>query len=284
MRTVNEAVGWNILFAKYWLVEAVNSIGAVSPVARATANSMPVKRPFFPVLITILSTVFHLGTPRAIEASLNVIGTSLRDSLVVLAIMGSITKLRARPPAKAENCFVVRTSITKTNSPSTIEGNPVSTSFIKPEIVASLELDHSEKKMPAPIPIGTEIREAIPTMVKVPIIALAIPPPGTSTGVGKWVRKPVLMAGAPRTKTSPNMSIRGITARTTATNTNTVINLLTIFRQSEILVGRLDFIIATPSQNLTRVPRVTLQSRSRARTLINKATKNRINPNSIIED
>ena len=88
------------------LVEAVNSNGAVSPVARATANNMPVKSPFFPVLITILIMVFHLGIPRAIEASLNVIGTSLRDSLVVLAMIGSITKLRATPPAKAENCLV----------------------------------------------------------------------------------------------------------------------------------------------------------------------------------
>lgn len=227
------------------LVDAVNSIGAVSPVARATANNMPVKSPFFPVPITILITVFHLEIPRAIEASLNVIGTSLRDSLVVLAMIGSITKLRATPPAKAENCFVGKTITTKINSPNTIEGNPVSTSFIKPETVESLDDDHSEKKMPAPIPIGTEIRAAIPTIVKVPTIALDIPPPGTFGAVCKWVKKPILMAGAPRTKTSPSISIRGITARTTAIITNTVINLLTIFRQSETLVGKLDFVVST---------------------------------------
>ncbi len=51
----------------------------------------------------------------------------------------------------------------------------------------------------------------------------------------------MLIAGAPRMITSPSMSNRGITARATATITNIVINLLTIFRQSEILVGRLDF-------------------------------------------
>ena len=93
---------------------------------------------------------------------------ALRDSLVVLAMIGSITKLRATPAAKAENCFVLKTITTKTNSPKTIEGNPVSTSFIKPETVESLDEDHSEKKMPAPTPIGTEMREAIPTIVKDP--------------------------------------------------------------------------------------------------------------------
>ena len=108
-----------------------------SPVARAIANTTPVRRPVFPVLITILKMVLHLGTPRAIDASLKLFGTSLRDSLVVLAMMGIMIKLNATPPAKAEKCLVVKTIITKTNSPSTIEGKPVSTSFMKPETVAS---------------------------------------------------------------------------------------------------------------------------------------------------
>ena len=50
---------------------------------------------------------------------------------------------------------------------------------MKLETVESLDEDHSEKKMPAPTPIGTEIRAAIPTIVKVPTMALAIPPPDT---------------------------------------------------------------------------------------------------------
>jgi hypothetical protein len=97
-------------------------------------------------------------------------------------MIGSITKLRATPPAKAENCFVGNTIMTKMNSPNTIEGNPVNTSFIKLENTETLDVAHSEKKMPAPIPIGTEISEAIPTIVKVPTIALAIPPPDTFGG------------------------------------------------------------------------------------------------------
>ena len=230
------------------LVDAVKRIGAVSPVARATANSIPVKSPLLPVLITILITVFHLGIPRAIEASLKVIGTSLRDSPVVLAIIGSITKLRATPPAKAEDCFVGNTIITKTKSPITIDGKPVRTSFIKPEIVESRDEAHSEKKIPAPTPIGTEISAAIPTIVKDPTIAGPIPPLRPFVEVGnEWIRKPRLRAGAPRMTTSPSMSNRGITARMTATITNMVINLLTIFRQREILAGRSDVLITTAS-------------------------------------
>ena len=167
------------LLQNSWLVAAVNSNGAVSPAARATPSSMPVKSPFFPVLKTILSTVFHLGIPRAIDASLNVIGTSLRDSLVVLAMIGVIIRLNAKPPAKAECSFIGKTIIMKTNSPNTIVGKPVSTSFIKLETVESLDEDHSEKKMPAPTPIGTEIRAAKPTIVKDPTIAGPIPPPET---------------------------------------------------------------------------------------------------------
>jgi hypothetical protein len=135
--------------------------------------------------MTTLSTVFHLGIPRANEASLNVIGTSLRDSLVVLAIIGIITKLKATAPAKAENSLVANTIMTKTKSPNTIEGKPVSTSFMKPETVESLDEDHSEKKIPAPTPIGMEMRAARPTIKKEPASAFAIPPPGKFGAVGK---------------------------------------------------------------------------------------------------
>jgi len=184
MSTVIEAVGWNKFFKNKELVAAVKSSGAVSPDARATASNMPVNRPFFPVLKTILSTVFHLGIPRAIEASLKVVGTSFSDSLVVLAMMGIIMMLNAKAPAKAEFVFAGKTSKIKTNSPITIVGNPVNTSFMKPEITESLDVDHSEKKMPVPTPIGMEIRVDKPTITKEPSIAGAIPPPGRFGAVG----------------------------------------------------------------------------------------------------
>jgi hypothetical protein len=157
-------------------------------------------------------------------------------------MIGIITKLKATPPAKPENSLVVNTITMKTNSPNTIEGNPVSTSFIKPETIESLDEDHSEKKMPAPTPIGMEIRAAKPTIVKDPTIAGAIPPPERFGAVGKWVRKPIFMAGAPSMKTSPSMSTKGTIARTAAAITAMVIILLTIFRHIEIL-GGLNFVI-----------------------------------------
>jgi hypothetical protein len=94
-------------------------------------------------------------------------------------------KLKATAPAKAEKCLVVNTIMTKTNSPSTIEGKPVSTSFIKPETVEMLDEDHSEKNMPAPTPIGMEIRAARPTIVKEPTRSGPIPPPERVGAVGK---------------------------------------------------------------------------------------------------
>ena len=97
---------------KWLLVAAVKSKGAVSPVARATASTMPVISPVLPVLTTTLKMVFHLGTPRAIEASRSAVGTSFNDSSVVLAMIGIIIKLRAMEPAKAENFFVLRTITT----------------------------------------------------------------------------------------------------------------------------------------------------------------------------
>jgi hypothetical protein len=200
-------------------------------------------------------------------------------------MIGIITKLNATPPAKAEKCLVLNTSITKTNSPKTIEGKPVNTSFMKPETIDSREEDHSEKKMPAPTPIGTEIRAAMPTMMNDPTIVLAIPPSGKVGPVGKWAKNPILMAGAPRMRTSPSMRIRGTTARTTVATTRIDINLLTNFRQGEIFVGSVAFFkIAVSSQIVVFAPRVILQSKSRANTLIINATKKSISPISIIAD
>ena len=174
------------MFVIKWVLNAaVRSNGAVSPVARAIASTIPVKSPVLPVLTTTLKMVFHLGTPRAIDASLRVVGTSFSDSSVVLATIGIIIKLKATAPAKAEKCFVVKTIMMKTNKPITIEGKPVNTSFMKLETVDNLDEDHSEKNMPAPTPIGMEIRAAIPTMVNVPTIVFAIPPPENVGPVGR---------------------------------------------------------------------------------------------------
>jgi hypothetical protein len=120
-------------------------------------------------------------------------------------MIGIIMKLKATAPAKAEKCFVLRTTTMKTNNPITIEGKPVKTSFMNPETVDNRESDHSEKNMPAPTPIGIEMSAAIPTIAKVPDMVLAIPPPERSGPVGRWVKNPMLMAGRPLTMTSAKM-------------------------------------------------------------------------------
>lgn len=229
-----------MLVIKWVLNAAVRSNGAVSPVARAIANTTPVISPVLPVLTTTLKMVFHLGTPRAMEASRRVVGTSLSDSSVVLATIGIIIKLKATAPAKAEKCLVLNTSMMKTNRPITMDGKPVNTSFMKLAAVDNLDDDHSEKNMPAPTPIGMEIRAANPTMVNVPIIVFDIPPPENVGPVGRLVKNPMLSEGAPRMITSPKIKIRGTTAKITATISRMDINLLTILRQREMLVGKLE--------------------------------------------
>jgi hypothetical protein len=119
--------------------------------------------------------------------------------------MGIIMMLKARAPANAEKCFELRTTRINTNKPMTIEGKPVNTSFVKLEIVDIWEEDHSEKNMPAPTPIGIEIKAAKPTIVNVPAIVLAMPPPDRRGPVGRWVKNPMLMAGAPCVMTSAKM-------------------------------------------------------------------------------
>jgi hypothetical protein len=231
---------------KWVLVAAVNNKGAVSPVAREIANTTPVINPVFPVATTTLNMVFHRGIPRAMEASLRETGTSLSDSSVVLAIIGIMIKLNATAPAKAEKCLVLNTSMMKTNKPMTMEGKPVSTSFMKLETVDNLEEDHSEKNMPAPTPIGMEIRIAKPTMVNVPAIVLEIPPPDNRGPVGRLVKKAMLIAGAPWMKMSAKMNMRGITAKATATIRRMDIIRLIIFRQGEMLVGKSVFFNLKP--------------------------------------
>ena len=51
--------------------------------------------------------------------------------------------------------------------------------------------------MPLITPIGTAISDPRPTRINVPTIELAIPPPGSPTGLGMWVKKSRLRAEMP---------------------------------------------------------------------------------------
>ena len=96
------------------LPRAVNSSGAVSPAARATASITPVRMPASPVRRTTDRTVRQAGTPRASDASRRSFGTSRMISSVVRMMTGIIRKASATLPAKALYWWNGRTRNVKT--------------------------------------------------------------------------------------------------------------------------------------------------------------------------
>ena len=76
--------------------------GAVSPAILATARRVPVSKPALAVGKTTLRVVRHLWAPRARDASRTLLGTSFRDSSVVLATIGIRINESAMAPAIAE--------------------------------------------------------------------------------------------------------------------------------------------------------------------------------------
>ena len=95
-------MGWFKPWKKYLLPKIVMIKGAVSPAIRATARSVPVTKPALALGKTTLKVVRHLCAPRASDASRTLLGTSFRDSSVVLATMGIRMKESAMDPAIAE--------------------------------------------------------------------------------------------------------------------------------------------------------------------------------------
>src|SRR3954454_692868 len=77
---------------------AVNSSGAVSPAARATASRMPVMRPDTAVGSTTLNTTRQRGAPSASAASRNESGTSSSTTSEARVMIGSISSARAMEP------------------------------------------------------------------------------------------------------------------------------------------------------------------------------------------
>ncbi len=87
------------------LPSAVNSSGAVSPAARATASMIPVSTPGSAVRTTTESVVRQRRTPSASDASRSDAGTSFRISSVVRMITGIMMIASATEPAKALYCL-----------------------------------------------------------------------------------------------------------------------------------------------------------------------------------
>ena len=92
----------NCTFLQNWLLRAVNSNGAVSPLMRAIASSRPVTMPLRAAGYSTLTVVRHGYAPRAADASFMPSGTRLRMSSVVRTTIGITITARARPPARPE--------------------------------------------------------------------------------------------------------------------------------------------------------------------------------------
>ena len=80
----------------------VNSTGAVSPAARATASMLPDTRPGSAVGSTTRTVVFQVRAPRAALPSRRASGTSRSISSLERTTMGSMRQASASEAANAE--------------------------------------------------------------------------------------------------------------------------------------------------------------------------------------
>src|SRR2546426_5389597 len=96
--------------------------------------------------------------------------------------------------------------------PTTIDGVPLSTSAMNRTRKPSRPDPYSARYIPAPTPIGTPINAARPTMIPVPTMAFATPPPDWPAGTGFLVKKAQSIDEAPFTTRLPRMSTRASTA------------------------------------------------------------------------
>src|SRR5574337_111764 len=78
-----------------------------------------------------------------------------------------------------------------------MDGTPFRTSARKRIIQGRRRSRDSAKYTPPRIPRGSPRQDARPTRLKVPTMALAMPPPRSPTGLGNWVKKSRLTAEAP---------------------------------------------------------------------------------------
>src|SRR3954447_7500727 len=190
------------------LPSAVNSNGAVSPAARATASITPVRIPGMAVRMTTEITVRQVGTPSASAASRSEPGTSRRISSVVRMITGIIRTPSATLPANALNCRNGSTRNVKTKIPTRIDGTPTRTSAAKRIARADLRSANSLTYSPAKRPIGTAIRVASATIWSVPRIADSAPPPVPSAR-GGFVNRSRLSAAMPLRTTNSTIAASG---------------------------------------------------------------------------
>jgi hypothetical protein len=85
--------------------------------------------------------------------------------------------------------------------PTTIDGTPFSTSAAKRTTDENFVSGYSARWIPQMQPIGTANREASPMRMRVPTMALPMPPPASPTGFGNCVKKAKFSAPIPSFRT-----------------------------------------------------------------------------------
>src|SRR5467141_1010385 len=139
-------------------------------------------------------------------------------------------------PAKAEKWLVGFTMKVHATMPTTIDGVPFRTSAMNRTKKPSRPEPYSARYKPAPTPIGTPINAATPTMIPVPAIALATPPPDCPAGTGLLAKNAQSIDDAPFAMRLPRMSTSASAAVNDRMMMSTVITRLTRWRRNALAV------------------------------------------------
>src|SRR6218665_43999 len=205
-------MGAPMLVLKNWLFSAVNSIGAVSPLMRATASSRPVITPLRAARSVTMVETFQRRAPSAKAASRRLPGTRRSMFSVVRTTTGTAISDSARLPAQPENLPTLPTAIPYTNKPKTIKTADSLTSVT--ERVSSAVLlwsPYSARYTPASPPTGVETSTVKPTIIRLPTMALARPPPSEPGAGVDWVN--IFQSSAAKPLASSTLRIHTSTNR-----------------------------------------------------------------------
>jgi hypothetical protein len=103
---------------------------------------------------------------------------------------------------------------TYANNPMTMLGIPFMTSAAKRVIRLICVWGYSDRNVPPSTPIGIPKHPASPINVNVPVMALAIPPPGSPAAPGSLVKKSQFRADSPVWARNARTKARGVSTRT----------------------------------------------------------------------
>src|SRR5437868_14929816 len=123
----------------------------------------------------------------------------------------------------------------------TIDGTPFSVSAAKRTRLENAVPAYSDIYTPLMTPIGIAISDPNEVTRRVPTIALAMPPPGSPTGLGIWVKKPTFSDWMPWLTTKNSTNASGTRAMSTDRPQNATNSEETTFRPDG------DFMPPTPA-------------------------------------